>query len=118
MRSWSGKSGRQLVSRIFSLGTIPGFVEADFINSLKHSGEDRVQVQLQGDPSGIELEVRDRGVGFDVANVKNTGGLGLVSMRERIELLNGTIPVDSKPNAGTRWVPLDSDSNVRLTPGN
>ena len=80
-----------------------------------------MQVQLQGDPSGIELEVRDRGVGFDVANVKNKGGLGLVSMRERIEFLNGTIYVDSKPNAGTRiyvWVPLTSDSNVRLTPAN
>lgn len=90
-------------------------------NSLKYSGENREEVYLQGDPSGIELEVRDRGVGFDVANVKNKGGLGLISMRERVELLNGTIHVDSKPNAGTSiyvWVPLTSDSNVRLTPAN
>jgi hypothetical protein len=69
-------------------------------NSVKYSGENRVQVYLQGDPSGIELEVRDRGVGFDVANVKNKGGLGLVSMRERIELLNGTIHVARNPTRG------------------
>ena len=87
-------------------------------NSLKYSGENHVQVHLQGDSSSIELEVRDHGVGFDAANVSNRRGLGLVSMRERIELLNGTIHIDSKPNAGTRiyvWVPLTADSNVSLT---
>jgi signal transduction histidine kinase len=90
-------------------------------NSLKHSGDNRVQVKLQGDPSGIEVEVCDHGVGFDAASVENRYGLGLVSMRERIELLNGTIHIDSKPNAGTRiyvWVPLTSDMNVSFMVAN
>jgi signal transduction histidine kinase len=90
-------------------------------NSLKYSGENRVQVHLQCDPSGIEVEVRDQGVGFDAASVRNRCGLGLISMRERIQLLNGTIHIDSKPNAGTRiyvWVPLASDPNVLFSAAN
>jgi signal transduction histidine kinase len=90
-------------------------------NSLKYSGENCAQVHLQADSSSIELEVSDNGVGFDAGNVRNRCGLGLVSMRERIQLLNGTIHIDSKPNAGTRiyvWVPLTSDSNVRFTAAN
>jgi signal transduction histidine kinase len=90
-------------------------------NSLKYSGDNRVRVCLQGDPSGIQLEVRDQGVGFDVAHAKNNHGLGLVSMRERIQLLNGTIDIDSKPAGGTRihvWVPLASDSATLFGPAN
>jgi signal transduction histidine kinase len=78
-------------------------------NSLKYSGEDRFHVHMEGNASGIRLEVRDQGVGFDVETVKNKSGLGLISMRERIQLLSGTIYIDSKPDAGTRiyaWVPL------------
>jgi signal transduction histidine kinase len=59
-------------------------------------------VHLYGVPAGIELEVSDQGTGFDPERAKNTQGLGLVSMRERIQLLNGTFHVESKPNAGTR----------------
>jgi len=83
-------------------------------NSLKYSGEGHFQVYLEGDAYGIHLEVRDHGVGFDVANVRNKRGLGLISMRERIQLLHGTIHIDSKPNRGTRihaWVPLSEDTD-------
>ena len=71
-------------------------------NSAKYSGEEHFEVHLQGAVHGIELEVRDRGVGFDVAKVKSGGGLGLLSMSERIHLLNGTISIESKANAGTK----------------
>jgi signal transduction histidine kinase len=87
-------------------------------NSVKHSGKSYFQVHLQGDSSGIQLEVRDQGIGFDVANLRNKRGLGLISMRERILLLNGTIHIDSKPDAGTRIhvrVPLPLNSKVLST---
>jgi two-component system NarL family sensor kinase len=67
------------------------------------------EVNLQGKSDGMELEIVDRGMGFDVENSKSTEGLGLVSMRERILMLNGKISIESKPNAGTRiraYVPL------------
>ena len=63
----------------------------------------------------MELEIVDRGMGFDVENSKNIEGLGLVSMRERILMLNGKISIESKPNAGTRiraYVPLTAKPGV------
>ena len=48
-------------------------------------------------------------MGFDVENRENMEGLGLVSMRERILMLNGKISIESKPHAGTKiraYVPL------------
>ncbi|HTQ96880.1 MAG TPA: sensor histidine kinase [Candidatus Acidoferrum sp.] len=84
-------------------------------NSLKYSGEKYFQVRLQGDLSGIQLEVTDHGVGFDATKIRNGRGLGLISMRERIQLLNGTLHIDSKLDAGTRIyarVPLTSELKV------
>jgi signal transduction histidine kinase len=60
------------------------------------------EVHLQGEAGGIELEVADRGTGFDVSDAKNNRGLGLVNMAERIHQVNGTFNIDSQPNAGTR----------------
>jgi signal transduction histidine kinase len=84
-------------------------------NAVKYSGADRLQVFLRADRTGIELEVCDRGVGFDVAHSEAKGGLGLISMRERIQLLNGTFRIDSKPRIGTRVharVPLVEESKI------
>lgn len=71
-------------------------------NAIKYSGQKQFEVRLHATAAGVELEVSDRGVGFDVASAKKTSGLGLISMRERVHLVNGTIQIDSKPNAGTR----------------
>lgn len=84
-------------------------------NSLKYSGEGHFQVHMEGDASGIQVEIRDHGVGFDEAKVKSKRGLGLISMRERIQLLHGTIHIDSKPGRGTRvhvWVPFSGNLEV------
>jgi signal transduction histidine kinase len=84
-------------------------------NAVKYSGQKDFEVRLQGTAGELELEVIDHGVGFDLGAVKKTGGLGLISMRERIHLVNGTIQIDSKPNAGTRIrvrVPLGTKSKA------
>jgi signal transduction histidine kinase len=83
-------------------------------NAIKYSGQKDFEVHLQGTPGGLELQVMDRGIGFDVGSVRNAGGLGLISMRERIQSVNGAIQVDSKPNGGTRirvHVPFGIKSN-------
>jgi signal transduction histidine kinase len=69
---------------------------------VKYSGGKHFEVIFLGTSGGVELEVSDDGVGFDVAGVKDAEGLGLVSMQERIHLLNGTINIESKLGAGTR----------------
>src|SRR5262249_44391369 len=70
-------------------------------NAVKHSGVSCIEVQLTQDASEVQLIITDRGVGFDVQEVKQRSGLGLASMRERVRLLNGTIAIESKPMGGT-----------------
>jgi signal transduction histidine kinase len=67
------------------------------------------------------LEIKDNGVGFDVAlvgsNYENRGSLGMVNMRERTELINGLLRLDSTPGKGTTVqvvVPLTEDAAERL----
>jgi len=71
-------------------------------NAIKYSGQKCFEVRLQGEPDHLQLEVSDKGVGFDATNGPSGRGLGLVSMAERIYQVNGTFEIDSRPNAGTR----------------
>ncbi|HUO34149.1 MAG TPA: PAS domain S-box protein [Candidatus Acidoferrum sp.] len=84
-------------------------------NAVKYSGQKHLELNLRGVAGQLELEVVDRGVGFDVDRVSNSQGLGLVSMSERIHLLNGNIRIESKPNIGTRIhavVPVQNRANA------
>jgi signal transduction histidine kinase len=91
---------------------VPASIEEDLFriamealnNALKHASSTTVTVSLRTnhdrDPACIELSVTDDGVGFDDAIPE--GGLGLVSMRERIERLGGDLAILSAPGEGTQ----------------
>jgi PAS domain S-box-containing protein len=82
-------------------------------NSAKHSGVRHFEVQLWGTLEEIHLTVKDSGVGFDREAAKTTRGLGLISMEERLKLVNGTLSIESQPQRGTTIharVPLTSGS--------
>lgn len=70
-------------------------------NAAKHSTANFFEVHLRGTPEGIELEVHDAGIGFDVESMQKKGGLGLISMQERIHNLKGIFAIDSKAKYGT-----------------
>jgi signal transduction histidine kinase len=70
-------------------------------NAVRHSSVQRFEVQLLGHPQEIELNIRDKGVGFDPDKSSRGDGLGLVSLRERAGLLHGTIAIASKAKVGT-----------------
>jgi signal transduction histidine kinase len=79
-------------------------------NVVRHSGADRAWVRLRFRPSALELEVEDHGSGLG-APVKRRG-LGLVAMRERADLLGGTIAFLRPEEGGTLVrlsVPLESE---------
>jgi PAS domain S-box-containing protein len=85
-------------------------------NAVKYSGQKHFEVRLQEMSGQLELEVSDRGVGFDATKMKNRGGLGLVSMAERINQVNGSFSIDSQPNVGTQVrarVPLATRSSAK-----
>jgi PAS domain S-box-containing protein len=82
-------------------------------NAVKYSGVRHFQANLRGVEGAILLTVRDSGVGFKVEEATNNCGLGLVSMRERVGLVKGTISITSKPTAGTEInvrIPLTTDA--------
>jgi signal transduction histidine kinase len=70
-------------------------------NALKHSGVRHFDVRLEGSSAEIHLTVRDAGVGFDPDLTRNTRGLGLISMRERVNIVKGTFVITSSPQCGT-----------------
>jgi len=70
-------------------------------NGVKHSGVRHFKVGLCGTEGEIQLTVSDLGVGFDPQEAINRRGLGLVSMRERLQLVNGEFSVKSQPGGGT-----------------
>ena len=82
-------------------------------NVARHSGAKQAAVRLRSRGRSIELEIEDRGSGFNPNAARR--GLGLVAMRERAALLGGTLTVEGGRDGGTRVrliVPLHSPSAV------
>jgi signal transduction histidine kinase len=80
-------------------------IQEALTNVARHAHATEVRVRLVLEPREIHLEVQDNGRGFDPAAGRVAGapgGRGLVGMRERVELLGGTIRIDTRPGAGTR----------------
>jgi signal transduction histidine kinase len=70
-------------------------------NALKHSKARAVSVHLRGGPEALALTILDDGIGFDPAAAWSKG-LGLLSIRERLDAIGGTIQIESSPGAGTK----------------
>ena len=70
-------------------------------NALRHARASEINLSLTLGDDGLQLSVRDNGVGFDGADLRHTP-LGLLGMRERVAGLCGTLRIDSAPGAGTK----------------
>jgi signal transduction histidine kinase len=95
-------------------GVVYYIVEEAVGNARKHAKAQNIWVRLRLEPDAVIAEVRDDGEGFDVRGVtsayESRGSLGMVNMRERAELINGILTMDSEPGHGTTItlaVPLD-----------
>jgi PAS domain S-box-containing protein len=81
-------------------------------NAIKHSGSQRFAVSFSLTPSGtICLTVQDSGIGFDPGEALKGRGLGLVGMKERLNLVGGELSIQSQPGTGTTI-----QANVPLVP--
>ncbi len=67
-------------------------------NALKHSRATRIQIELAHVPAGLELRVRDNGIGFPAQPAFR--GLGLRTIEQRARLINGRLKVQSHPDGG------------------
>ena len=86
--------------------TIFRIVQEALNNIRNHSNSKTAEVVIEFLPLRLVLKVSDRGIGFDSNEIKvdmddTTGGFGLFSMKERIELLDGTLDIDSRVGKGT-----------------
>src|SRR4030095_1836634 len=66
-------------------------------SAARHAQASEVAVTLRQLDEGLQLAVRDNGVGFDPAGKRERIGLGLRSMRERVRLLGGELEIESAP---------------------
>ena len=85
-------------------------------NSAKHSGVKHFEVRLWGASDEMHLTVGDSDMGFYREAAKASRGLGLVSMEERVKLVNGTLSIESKLQSGTTIharVPLKGTDSMR-----
>jgi PAS domain S-box-containing protein len=84
-------------------------VQEGLRNIAAHSGSKNCEIFLKCDDHSICLTVSDDGIGFDPLQVRKMPGLGLSSMRERVQLIQGDFSIISQPGKGTMisaWVPL------------
>jgi PAS domain S-box-containing protein len=78
------------------------------LNAIKHSNARSAVVQLGSTDEFLRVVVSDQGVGFDPNAMRPThessGGFGLFSIRERLELIGGQFEIESAPGKGSRFV--------------
>jgi signal transduction histidine kinase len=105
-------------------GVIFYIVEEAVNNARKHAAAEAITVKMRPVDAGVVLlEIIDNGLGFDVKEVtqnydkRTSSSLGMVNLRERAELVNGFLQIDSKPNKGTNiqvYIPLTEEAADRL----
>jgi signal transduction histidine kinase len=79
-------------------------VQEAVTNVVKHSGATEATVVLKHRPAKVSLSIRDNGRGFDPAQPATQAhdlGYGLSGIAERVQILGGTLLIDSRPGGGT-----------------
>jgi len=81
-------------------------VEEAVNNARKHAESEHIWVRIQPRQELVLVEIQDKGKGFDLGSVERgyekRGSLGMVNMRERAELIEATVDIDSAEGKGTR----------------
>jgi len=78
--------------------------QAALVNIAEHAKASSVSVTIEELPEAVLMEIKDNGVSFNVAHVldsRRNKRLGLIGMRERVEMVGGTFRVVSLPGVGT-----------------
>ena len=84
-------------------------------NATTHSSARRIRLSVQQTDEEATLSVHDDGVGFDLAEAEARLGMGLTSMQERVDLLDGRLEINTARGSGTTvsaTVPLDAASKL------
>ncbi|HEY3835786.1 MAG TPA: PAS domain S-box protein [Bryobacteraceae bacterium] len=99
---WTCEIAPEIASSLYRIG------QECLQNVAKHARASEVLIHLERTGSHIELTVSDDGIGFSSSEWRK-GGLGLVSIKERLRAVNGELSIQSEVGKGTRiraWIPL------------
>ncbi len=103
-------------------GVIFYIIEEAVTNARKHAEAEHIWVRLRPIHTDLALlEIQDNGLGFDVKSVtasyEHRGSLGMINLRERTDLVNGVLNLESTPGVGTHIqvaLPLTEEAVDRL----
>ena len=120
VRDYQRKTGQPVILKLEDVPAVASVpikitfyrvLKESLMNGFHHAGGADQSVRVRQENGSLVAEVSDTGRGFDIQTAGQDGQLGLVGMRERVELLSGTFAVDTAPGQGTRvcvTIPLES----------
>lgn len=73
-------------------------------NALKYSQAKNIHIDIDCDRNVLKLVLSDDGIGFNIEDQTKAEGIGLKNIKTRVEQLNGSIQIISKPNKGTKYI--------------
>ena len=103
--------GRRLAATVET--AVYRLVQEALNNATKHARPSRIAIALTDTAQALRCTIEDDGVGFDsshVASPFDTQGLGLAGIRDHVEMMGGTLEIESAPRHGTRLtivIPLE-----------
>jgi NarL family two-component system sensor histidine kinase LiaS len=120
-RDWSRRAGIEVDVRVQGERTTPLQIEEALFrmsqealaNVARHSSASEVKMQLTWNEEEVCLSIRDNGLGFDTARTIGKG-LGLTSMRERVEALHGRLPISSSMEGTTVEAHVPVDARIKV----
>ncbi|MDF2841086.1 MAG: histidine kinase,GAF protein [Clostridia bacterium] len=116
-------SGKDIGLQYYLMSTVFRIVQEALTNISKHAEASRVTIKLNISKNMLQLDIKDNGHGFDttvleeVIYEKANGGFGIEGMKERVDLINGSIDINSAIGIGTVikvQVPLNQQ-NIEIT---
>ena len=76
-------------------------VQESINNLIKHANTPSANIQVSNQENKVTIHIRDFGVGFDLTSTSFTNSLGMKTLKERTQILNGKIVIHSENNKGT-----------------
>jgi PAS domain S-box-containing protein len=95
----SGLDGQRVAPEVEV--TLYRVIQEAITNIMRHSQAQNVGIVINHERNHIYVVIEDDGIGFDVQASLERGRLGLLGMRERVEMLGGTMTLESGPGTGT-----------------
>lgn len=106
-------------------GAIFYLIEEAVSNARKYAQAEQISVAIGRKGDLLMVRISDNGIGFDTKSINNNyeerGSFGMVNMRERAEILGGTLTLESEPGRGTKItvvIPLDERMASRQATSN